>query len=70
MWIYTGTVDAAGKTLTIETEGPNFMEAGKTCKFREVIEVKNKNSKTHTATMLGDDGKWATFMTATYRRKD
>jgi len=70
MWAYTGTVDAAGKTLTLETEGPNFMEAGKTCKFREVLEIKGKNSKMHTASMLGDDGKWTTFMTAKYQRKE
>lgn len=70
MWNYVGTVDATGKILTLETEGPSFTTPGKNCKFREVIEVKSKTHKTFSSSMLGDDGKWTTFMTAQYRRKE
>jgi hypothetical protein len=70
LWNYTGSVDAAGKVLTLDTEGPDFTNPGKTCKFREVIELKAKNHKTFSSSMQGEDGKWTTFMTANYRRKE
>jgi hypothetical protein len=74
LWNYIGTVDAAGKTLTLETEGPgpgpSFTEPGKMCKFRDVIELKSKTQMTLTSSMLGEDGKWTLFMTFQYRRKE
>jgi hypothetical protein len=37
MWQYTGTVDQAGKKLTLDTEGPCPMQAGKILKFQETL---------------------------------
>ncbi|MFN0206982.1 MAG: DUF1579 domain-containing protein [Planctomycetota bacterium] len=70
MWHYIGTVDATGKILTLEAEGPNMNVPGKMAKFRDVIEFKSKNHRVLTSSMLGDDGKWFTFVTAQYRRKE
>lgn len=68
-WKYEGTVDASGKLLTLEAEGPCPMKPGKLSKFKEVVELKGKDQKVFTSSILGDDGKWTTMATFHYRRK-
>ena len=68
LWQYQGTVDATGKILTLEAEGPDPEQAGKRAKFKETIEIKDKDHKVFTSSME-KDGKWLTFMTAQYQRK-
>jgi hypothetical protein len=63
---YEGSAD--GKVLTLECEGPH-PETGKLVKMKDVVELKDKDHKTLTSSMLGDDGKWVTFMTMTSKRK-
>ena len=69
LWTYTGTLDEATNTLTLETEGPSPMEPGKICKFKEVIVLKDKDHKTFTSNIQGEDGKWTEMMTSTSVRK-
>lgn len=69
LWQYAGTVDASGNKLTLETEGPDMMNPGKTCKFREVIEFKNDDHRVFTSATQGEDGKWNEFMQVESRRK-
>jgi hypothetical protein len=69
LWNYEGTVDASGKVLTLDTEGPNMMDPGKKAKFREVHEFKSADHRTFHASMLGDDGKWITLVKYDARRK-
>jgi hypothetical protein len=69
LWTYKGTLDAAGKTLTLDTEGPSFDGSGKLSRYRDAITIKDKNHKTLTSSMQNADGSWTTFMTAEYTRK-
>jgi hypothetical protein len=66
LWKYEGTLDASGKVLTLETEGPGM--TGKLAKMRDVIEIKDKDHKVLSSYALGDDGKWTQFMTLTAKR--
>ena len=66
LWTYQGSVDATGKILTLETEGPS--PDGKTGKFREAITVKDKDHKEFTSSME-KDGQWVTYLKMQYTRK-
>jgi hypothetical protein len=70
LWIYDGQLDAAGKVLTLNAEGPSFAGDGKMAKYQDIIEIKSADERVLSSQMLGDDGKWTRFMTATYRRKN
>jgi hypothetical protein len=69
MWKYTGSVDKDGKTLTLLTEGPSPVEPGKTCKFRESIELVDRDHKVFTS-KFEKDGEWVTMLTVRYARKE
>jgi hypothetical protein len=68
LWKYEGTVDATGKILTLDTEGPCPMKGGQLSKFREVTEFKSKDHRVFTSSILGDDGKWTTLVSVNTRR--
>jgi len=69
MWVYDGALDATGTVLTLDTEGPSMAGDGKMAKYQDVIELKSDDHRILASQVLGDDGKWHRFMTATYRRK-
>lgn len=68
LWAYEGTLDPAGRVLTLETEGPNVMGDGKVARFREVIEWSDDDNRTFTSFVQGEDGGWKQVMKARYKR--
>lgn len=68
LWVYEGTLDPASRTLTMNTEGPNFGGDGKKTMYRDVTELKSDVHRVLTSSSLGDDGEWHAFMTANYWR--
>ncbi|MDY3554007.1 DUF1579 domain-containing protein [Gemmata sp. JC717] len=69
LWVYEGELDAAGKVLTLDADGPNFTDPTKTAKYKDAIEIVAPDHRILTSRFLGDDGQWHHFCTAHYRRK-
>lgn len=68
LWTYEGSVDKTGKILTLEAEGPNMLEPGKTALYRDTYEFKSEDEIATTSQVQGPDGEWVTFMTGTAKR--
>jgi hypothetical protein len=68
MWIYDGELDATGKVLTLNCEGPSFSGDGTTSKYQDIFEVKSDDHRVLKARVF-QNGTWHEFMTAHYRRK-
>jgi hypothetical protein len=69
LWVYDGELDAAGKVLTLDAEGPAFTDPERTARYKDAIEIVSPDHRILTSRYLGDDGQWHHFMTAHYRRK-
>jgi hypothetical protein len=69
LWIYSGALDAAGKVLTLDAEGPDFSGGPGMVKYQDIIEFVSDDHRTLKSRLLGQDGKWQNFMTVHYRRK-
>jgi hypothetical protein len=69
LWVYHGTLDAAGTVLTLDTEGPDFSGGSNLVKYQDIIEFVDNDYRVLRSQLLGPDGKWNHFMTAHYRRK-
>lgn len=69
LWVYKGTLNDAGDTLTLETEGPSMQNLNETARYREVITIKGKDHRTFTSNVESEDGTWMKILTVEYRRK-
>ncbi|KRE11323.1 hypothetical protein ASE63_20425 [Bosea sp. Root381] len=69
IWHYEGSLEADGKTLTLETEGPSMAGDGSMSKYRDIITFLSPDHRTLTSKMPGENGDWTEFMTTHYRRK-
>lgn len=69
LWPYNGTLDAAEKVLTLDSEGPSFADDGTMSKYQDIIEFISDDHRTLSSRFLGPDGQWVPFMKGHYRRK-
>ena len=69
LWLYDGGLDATGKVLTLDAEGPSFTDPTKLDKYQDIIEIKSDDHWVLSSRLLGGDGQWHGFMTANYRRR-
>ncbi len=70
LWVYDGKMDAAGKVLSLHSEGPSMAGDGSTANYKDVIEFVSDDHRVMTSHVLGSDKKWTQIMTAHYRRKE
>lgn len=68
LWIYRGQVEADGRTLTLDTEGPDF-GSGQTRRFQDIVELIGDDRHQLRSRMLDDDGQWRPVMSVMYTRK-
>ncbi len=68
LWPYNGSLDAEGKILTLDSEGPNFSNSV-IVPYQDIIEFVSNDHKILTSKILMDDGTWNQFMTAHYHRQ-
>ena len=69
IWRYEGTLDAAGKTLTMQAEGPDMADPKKMRLYRDAYHFESKNRLVVTTTMRNDKGEWTKFNTGKMTRK-
>ncbi len=69
LWSYSGSLDAAGQVLTLDTVGPSFADDGTMAPYQDIIEFVDKDHRTLRSRMRGPDGQWTQFMSGHYRRK-
>lgn len=67
LWLYDGALDAAGKVLTLDSEGPSMADDGTLAKYQDILEIKSNGHRVMRSRVLGADGQWTEFMTANYR---
>jgi hypothetical protein len=68
-WVYEGEFDDTGKVLTLNTTGPCPLKPGTMSKFKEVLELKDDNTRLFTSSMQQEDGTWMEIMSVESRRK-
>lgn len=68
LWIYDGELDADGKRLLLNAEGPSLTTEGQTGKYRDTIELVSDDHRVLTSSFLFEDGEWRQFMRTDYHR--
>ena len=68
LWVYDGGLDATGRVLTLDAEGPGMAGDGTLAKYQDIHEIVSDDHRILRSQILAVDGKWNQFMTARYRR--
>lgn len=69
LWVYKGWLDADGKTLTLEAEGPAFDGSGRMETYHDVMVLHDDDHRSFSGSVKQPDGSFKTFMTSEFRRK-
>jgi hypothetical protein len=70
MWNYAGEFDEAANKLTLNCEGPSCLPGseGKLAKYKDCVQILDKDTRTFSGNVQSEDGQWVTLMTTTYKR--
>lgn len=69
LWPYHGSLDATGKILTLDSEGPSFAGDGTLAKYQDILEFVTRDHRILTSRVQSPDGSWNLFMTSHFRRQ-
>lgn len=69
LWVYKGTLNESGDTLTLESEGPSPQDPEKTVRYRESIRLTGPDTRTFTSVYEAEEGKWVKVVEIEYQRK-
>ena len=70
LWVYSGALEAGRRVLTLEAEGPDFSNPGRTLLYQDIITRESDDDRKLESRSRGEDGTWGPiFMTAHYRRR-
>lgn len=69
LWVYKGTLNDAGDTLTLETSGPSPMDSETMVQYREVIQIIGEDSRSFESSFESEEGTWTRLVTIEYHRK-
>ncbi|MCB0826198.1 MAG: DUF1579 domain-containing protein [Armatimonadetes bacterium] len=68
IWNYRGQRDESGNLLTLEAEGPSFMNPGETCLYHDCLLWIDDNNREFYSEYQKSDGTWEKFMHMKFRR--
>ncbi|MCV9998408.1 DUF1579 domain-containing protein [Pararhizobium sp. YC-54] len=68
LWVYEGTLDDTGKVLTLDCEGPDFENPGRTARYQDIITIKDENTRNLSSRIQNADGTWKYVMSCDYKR--
>ena len=67
MWVYEGTLDTAGRVLTLDTDGPSMSGEG-SAKYQDIVEFQSNDERSLSSLVQSPNGEWQQIMRITYRR--
>jgi uncharacterized protein YndB with AHSA1/START domain len=67
MFVYDGKLEADGRTLTLDTEGPAMNGPG-TARYQDIVEMLGDDRRTLTSRVQMPDGSWVQIMSSRFQR--
>ncbi|OJF96633.1 DUF1579 domain-containing protein [Pararhizobium antarcticum] len=68
LWVYDGGLDETGTILTLDCEGPDMTDAGRTARYRDIITIIDADTRRFSSRMENADGSWNPVMASHYKR--
>lgn len=70
LWVYDGALDADGRALALESDGPSFSGDGTMVRYRDRIELEEDGGWTLRSSAPAPGGGWQEFMAMRHRRAE
>lgn len=69
MYLYEGSLNDDKTTLTLDCEGPDFMDPTKMASYQDIVELPGDGTRVLRSRLRGPDGEWMDFMRSVYTRE-